>query len=192
MTEKISIKQLIRDVIEIHRGEGWKYITVDDITQRMPHGIRRHTIGNYMSKQMQWEGIVGKGEKMGKAGPGQASKYRILQPGEVDPYVPEKKAKPLPKEPEPTEEPSISFEQLGEAIYTQLITLKRKLRETTDRLRDVEIKLTDERKDHLKTVRKLNASIQEKNSMIDKLHSQAGSTQKTFKLSEVVHTSKRR
>lgn len=159
-----------------------EYVTVDQIMEWMPGGTDRHSTCTAITRIAK-EGLLGKGELGGK-GSGGKRKYKLLR----EPTAPIlfENLEP-PKEDGP---PLVSFEHLGEAMYTRLVTLERKLSTTEEKLRDTEIKLREANQNHASDLRKLNATIKEQNDLIKNLHARVGNKKKSVPLSDIVHISK--
>ena len=166
----MNLKQSVNEVINGHSEE---FISVKDVMAHLPSDTNKHNVQNYMAKFYK-EGILSKGICV--KGKGTGRQYKILKFLKKEDEEPDKG----------TVSSEVTFEELGEAMYTQLVTLRRKLRETTEKLRDVEYKAKETRSDYYKTVQKLNKTIQEKNSVIERLRSRPESKDKSFKLEDVV------
>ena len=171
-------KEMLAVLADFAKQPGMEFVMIDDMMAAMPKGTKRHNVQTAMTKIARI-GRVGKGQP---AGPGHGSKrkYKIIPIPTAEAYA--------PKEPE---EPVISFEELGKAVYTRLVTLSRKLSDAEDKLQDVKIKLSDERKYNIATQRKLNNTIRTLNTTVANLQAQIRSPGGKVKLSEILHTSKK-
>ena len=152
-------KEMLAVLADIAKEEKLEYVTIEDMMVSMPKGTKRHNVQTTMSKLAR-KGLVGRGQPAGP-GMGAKRKYKV---------VPVPTAEAIAQK--GPEEPVISLEELGKAVYTRLITLSRKLSDAEDKLRDADIRLNEERRNNVATIRKLNNTIRELNTKVANLQVQ--------------------
>ena len=169
----MSLREEIIAVLNDYAKTELKYVTIDNLMYKLPQGTKRHTVQTHVTKIAR-AGLLGQGEP----GKDRHRKYKLV------------KEKPAINDVYPeAEDNEISLEQIGEAVYTRLVTLSRKLSDSENKRRDLEIKLKDLTQDHSRVLKTINNSIKEKNIQIANLQARVGtgSKSKTVKLSDVLH-----
>lgn len=169
---------------ELAKEPDIEYVTIDDMMGYLGEGTVKHNVQTVMTRIAR-DGQIGRGET--GAGLGGRRRYKILK--EIEPV------EPIPsieiEEETLIAKDQVSLERLGEAMYFRLCNLERKLRGSEEKRRDLENKLSEEKRDRANDLRKLNATVKEKNATIEALRARVGKSGKTVPLGEIVRFSQK-